>query len=212
MDVAAKAPAGVLAKLGFVSWIVYGGLAGADRWLSAGLAGLALTVVVVATQHRRRAVKLMDCTSLGYFTAETLIVFVSGTAFIQRYHLAFVWGVFAVVAWLTVIVGFPFTLQYTREQMPREVWDNPAFYQMNRRMTELWSVIFTLGMVLGGISMRYGHVLLLGMIIPMAAMGVGLVFSQLYPRRFADQFSPARHSAPRAASRHDKPAGTLRLT
>ena len=106
LGTAAKDWAGILAKLSFASWIVYGLLSANGRWLSAGLAGVAITGVIVATQYRRRAVKLMDCTSLGYFTAETLTVFVSGTAFIQRDHLALVWGVFAVVAWLTVIAGF----------------------------------------------------------------------------------------------------------
>jgi hypothetical protein len=212
IDAAARNSGGVATKLGYVAWIVYGLLARGDRWPSAGLAGVALMVVVVATEYRRRAIKVMDCTSLGYFAAETLIVLISGTAFIQRYHLALVWGVFAAVAWLTIIVGSPFTLQYTREQMPREIWGDPAFYQMNRRMTEVWAVIFTLGMVLGEITMRYGHRLLLGMIVPMAAMGVGVVFSRLYPRRYAARFSRVGRSTPGAPSQYDRPAGTIRLT
>jgi all-trans-retinol 13,14-reductase len=201
-----------VAMLVYAVWIVYGLFAAGDRWLSAGLAGAAIMVVVVATEYRRRAIKLMDCTSLGYFAAETLIVLTSGAAFIQRYHLALVWGVFAAVAWLSIMVGSPFTLQYTREQMPRETWDDPAFYQMNRRMTEVWAVIFTLGTVLGEIVVRYGHRLLLGMIVPMAAMGVGLIFSQRYPRRYVARFSRAGRAAPFAPSRCDQPAGTIRLT
>jgi hypothetical protein len=156
--------------------------------------------MVIAAQYRLRAVKLIDCTSFGYFAAETLTVLSGGAAFIQRYHLALAWGVFAVVAWLTVILCLPFTLQYTREQMPREVWDDPFFYQMNRTMTELWSVIFTLGAVLGDIATRYGHRLLLGVIVPMAAMGVGIIFSQLYPRRFARRFARVRQMTPDEAS------------
>jgi len=198
--------------LGYAVWIVYGLLAAGNRWLSAGLAGVALMVVVVVTEYRRRSIKLMDGTSLGYFAGETLIVLVSGTAFIQRYHLVLVWGVFAAVAWLTIIIGFPFTVQYTREKMPREMWDDPAFYQMNRRMTEVWAFIFTLGTVLGEIAMRYGHLLLLGMIVPMAAMGFGLVFSRLYPRRYAARFSRAGRTASCGPSRRDQPAGTVRLT
>ncbi len=205
IDAAARNSGGVATKLGYVVWIVYGLLARGDRWLSAGLAGVAIMVVVVANEYRRRAIKLMDCTSLGYFAAETLIVLTSGAAFIQRYHLALVWGVFAAVAWLTIMVGSPFTLQYTRERMPRELWDDPAFYQMNRRMTEVWAVIFTLGMVLGEITMRYGHRLLLGMIVPMAAMGVGVVFSRLYPRRYAARFARVEQSTPGAPSHSINP-------
>ncbi len=211
VDAAARNFGGVATKLGYVAWVVYGFFAAGDRWLNAGLAGVAIMVVVVAIEYRRRAIKLMDCTSLGYFAAETLIVLMSGTAFIQRYHFALVWGVFAAVAWLTIMVGSPFTLQYTRERMPRELWDDPAFYQMNRRMTEVWAVIFTLGMVLGEITMRYGHRLILGMIVPMAAMGIGVVFSRLYPRRYAARFSRVERSTPGAPSQYDQPASTIHL-
>jgi all-trans-retinol 13,14-reductase len=214
-DTAASATAqssgGVTAKLGFVAWVAYGILSGRGWWLSAGLVGTTLMLLIVATQLRHRAVKLMDCTSLGYFVGETLMVLASGHAFIQRYHLALVWGVFAAVAWFTVLAGCPFTAQYTREQMPCEVWDNPDFYRMNRRMTEVWSVIFTLGMVLGEISMLYGHTLLLGMIIPMAAMGLGFVFSLRYPRWFARRFAPAGTVEQRPNSQAE-PTGESSLT
>jgi hypothetical protein len=151
----------------------------------------------------------MDCTSLSYFAAETLTVLGGGAAIIQRYHLVLAWGVFAFVAWVTVIFGRPFTFQYTREQMPREIWDDPFFYQMNQTMTELWSIIFTLGTVLGEIGTRYGHRLLLGVIIPMAAMCVGIIFSQLYPRRFAHRFARVGHLTPAGPSTSHKVVGCM---
>lgn len=198
-------------KLGYLAWMVYGLLAGGDRWLSAGLAGAALMSVVVAAEYRHRASKLMDCTSLSYFAAEILIVLAGGTLFIRRYHLILVWGVFAAVAWLTLIAGAPFTLQYTREHMSSAARSEPAFYRMNRRLTVVWSLIFTIGAMLGAIVLKYGHALLLGVIVPMAAMGFGLVFSQLYPRRYAARFASAGQTvpgAPRATCEHD----TMRLT
>jgi hypothetical protein len=69
--------------------------------------------------------------------------------------------------------------------VPREAWDDPGFNQMNRHMTAVWVLIFALGAVLGEIAMRHGHLVLFGMIIPSAAMAFGLVFSQLYQRRYA---------------------------
>jgi F0F1-type ATP synthase assembly protein I len=207
-DALAREPSGALIKLGYMAWIVYGLLAGNDRWQSAGLAGVALMSVVVAAEYRRRAVKLMDCTSWSYFAAEALIVLVTGTAFIRHYHLVLVWGVFAVVAWLTLIVGAPFTLQYTREHMSSAARDDPAFYQMNRRLTVVWSLIFTLGAVLGAIVMKYGHTVPLGLIVPMAAMGCGMVFSRLYSRRYTARFASADQALPNALPRRDQPAST----
>lgn len=209
-EATARRPGGLMTKLGFVAWVVYGVLSSRGWWLSAGLAGTTLVLLIVVAQWRVRGVKLMDCTSLSYFVGEMLMILASGPAFVQRYHLALVWGVFAAVAWFTVFAKRPFTEQYTREQMPREVWDTPEFYRMNRRMTEVWSIIFTLGMVLGEISMQYGHTLLLGMIIPMAAMGFGFVFSQRYPRRFTRRLAPAGRAEQRAnLARTNPPMGRL---
>jgi hypothetical protein len=74
VSTAAKYSGGLLPKLGYVVWIVYGPLAESNRWLSAGLIGTVFMVAVVAAQYRQREIKLMDCTSLGYFVVETMTV------------------------------------------------------------------------------------------------------------------------------------------
>jgi hypothetical protein len=43
-------------------------------------------------------------------------------------------------------------------------------------------------MVLGAAVIRYGHTLLLGIVIPLAGMGFGLLLSNICPRRCAEQF------------------------
>ena len=43
----------------------------------------------------------------------------------------------------------PFTEQYAREGVPREVWCSPAFKQVNRLLTLTWGVVFALTAVSG---------------------------------------------------------------
>src|SRR5712664_4266430 len=38
---------------------------------------------------------------------------------------------------------FPFTIQYAREQAPREVWDNPLFMRLNVILTVAFGLMFT---------------------------------------------------------------------
>jgi all-trans-retinol 13,14-reductase len=106
----------------------------------------------------------------------------------QRFELPIVWGAFAIVAWITLLVGFPFTLQYAREQAPRDVWDSPGFYQMNVHLTLAWALVFTISTVLGALAMVVGYGLMLGVIIPIGGMAFAFIFSKRYPNRFIAQF------------------------
>jgi all-trans-retinol 13,14-reductase len=214
MGITTKAPGDVVRRLGFVAWIVYELLASNGYWTSAGLMGVALTVVVVATQYRGRAIKLMDCTSLSYFVVATILIVGGRAGDLQRNHQVVVWGLFAVVAWITLAVRAPFTLQYTRPNTSPAIWDNPDFLRMNRNMTAVWAAIFTLGSVLGEVVRKYGHPLLFGLIVPMAAMVLGVLFSLLYPRRYGARFvaAEAERNTPghRAAAEQPSAIGNAR--
>ncbi len=175
--------------LGFVSWLVYGYFARTGQWMNGALAGVAITAVILAMEYRRQSVKTMDCTSMAYFAAIALAVLARETTLIQHYHLPFAWGIFALVAWITILAGSPFTLEYAREQAPPEVWGQPLFYRMNLQMTAVWALIFMMGAVLGVLSLYVGYVFTLGFAVPMVGMGVGIAFSRFYPRRFARVFA-----------------------
>jgi hypothetical protein len=193
--------AGIWANLGFISWLVYGYFAESSQWIEAALAGLAISLFILAMQYRRQSVKTMDCTSTAYFAFIALTASAGATPLIQHYHLPFVWGVFAAVAWVTILLGSPFTIEYAREQAPREVWTHPLFRRMNFQMTAVWALIFTMGAMLGVLSLYIGHVFALGFFIPMTGMGVGIVFSRYYPRRFAPIFAAESDALSIAESR-----------
>lgn len=195
MGITTKNPGDARRKLGFVAWIVYELLVSNGYWTSAGLIGVALMVVVVASQYQGRAIKIMDCTSLSYFVAATILIVSDRAGYLQRNHQLVVWGLFAVVAWTTLAVGAPFTLQYTRPKTSPAMWDNPDFLRMNRNMTAVWAVIFTLGSVLGEVVRKYGHPLPFGLIVPMAAMAFGVLFSLLYPRCYGARFVVAEEES-----------------
>ena len=188
MDQAANQHAGAWAVVGGVMWLTYGSLSGAGHWLGAGVAGFAIATVIVAMQYRRNAVKIMDCTAIGYFALAITIVLIAGDQWIQHFRLPLPWSVFAIVAWVTVVIGAPFTLQYAREEAPREIWASPTFYRMNLHLTVAWALICTINAMLGAISMEVGQVLLLGLILPTAGMAFGFTFSKRYPNRFTADF------------------------
>jgi hypothetical protein len=184
-------------NLSILAWLIYGPLRGMGFWFAASLCGFAAMALIVMREYRRGTVKIMDLTSLGYFGTATIMAATPASGALQTYHLVIVWSVFAAVAWGTLIAGFPFTMQYAREQSPSEAWHTALFRRINVTMTLVWSSIFTLGAVLGAATLVIDHKVILGVVIPGAGMVAGFIFNNRYPKRFNDQF--AATSIPSAA-------------
>ena len=60
-------PFGAASNLGFVVWVVYWILYALGHWTAAAMAGLAVMLVIVASENRTANVKIIDLTSLGFF-------------------------------------------------------------------------------------------------------------------------------------------------
>ena len=179
---------GAASNLGFVVWVVYGILYAFGHWTAAALAGLAIMLAIVARETRTANVKIIDLTSLGFFVlALTMLLTVGGRAF-NHYHIILVWGVFAVVTWTTILIGFPFTLQLARESAPREVWSEPLFHRIHLWLTTVWGLIFTLDTALAIVALDGSYVRMLSVIVPGASMIAGLVFSRIYLARYRNRF------------------------
>jgi hypothetical protein len=118
---------GAASNLGLAVWVVYGVLYALGHWTAAVVAGLAIMLAIVAGEKRTANVKIIDLTSLGFFVLALIMLLTVGDQVFNRYHIILVWGVFAVVTWATILVGFPFTLQVARESARREVWRQPLF-------------------------------------------------------------------------------------
>lgn len=184
--------------LAIIAWAIYGSLYVAGLWFAGCTAGFAFMLLIIANEYRHGGLKIMDCTSLGYFALAATISATSAANTLDKYHVVVVWGVFAMVAWATLAAGFPFTIQYARERAPREVWNSPLFVRINRILTVMWAAIFTFGAIMGVMTIAVGHAFALGIAIPMSAMGVGYAFNNEYPKRFANRLDVAARAAPAA--------------
>lgn len=180
---------GTASKVGFLVWLVYGILYALGHWTAAAVAGLVIMLVIVASESRTTNVKIIDLTSLGFFVLALIMLLTVGGQVFDRYHIILVWGVFAVVTWVTILIGFPFTLQLARESAPREVWSEPLFYRVHLRLTTVWGLIFTFDTTLAVVARGGSYVRMLSVIIPGASMIFGLAFSRMYLTRYRSRFS-----------------------
>ncbi|MGH8014449.1 MAG: hypothetical protein ACREQ4_18320 [Candidatus Binataceae bacterium] len=187
--------ASVASNLGFVAWIVYGVLAMRGHNHQAPLAGLALTLIILAAELRLRAVKIVDCTSLAFFILALGTLRVFGPHTYGQARVVMAWGIFAVMAWATLLAGFPFTTQYAREQAPPELWTEPQFHSANVTLTVVWALIFTVSTGLAMIALEGRFVLMLELIIPGAGMVFGYAFSRYYPEHLRRRYQALGNAA-----------------
>ena len=179
---------GAASNLGFAVWVVYGILYALGHWTAAAVAGLAIMLAIVARESRTANVQIIDLTSLGFFVLALIMLSALGDQVFNRYHIILVWGVFAVVTWATILIGFPFTLQLARKSARREVWSEPLFHRVHLRLTTVWGVIFTLDTTLAVVALGGSDVRMLSAIIPGATMICGFVFSRIYLARYRSRF------------------------
>jgi hypothetical protein len=83
-----------------------------------------------------------------------------------------------------MLIGKPFTLQYAREQVGRDLWATPAFVRTNYVITAAWAVAFVV-MVIADLVLIYMPDLppRFGIIATVTAIVGAVKFTGWYPER-----------------------------
>jgi hypothetical protein len=108
------------------------------------LAGLAAAFVVslllgIRQWRRGESVKVLEVGSLALFGALVLYTLIAAPDWtVATVRLAVDGGLLAIVL-VSLAIGMPFTLQYARESVPKELWTSPIFMTTNQRITGVWA-------------------------------------------------------------------------
>lgn len=57
-------------------------------------------------------------------------------------------GALAVIAWISILIRKPFTVQYAKETVSSDKWKNPLFIKINYLLTTAWGILFSIGTAL----------------------------------------------------------------
>lgn len=76
------------------------------------------------------------------FAIVAFTVDASTAAWVARYARGIAASLLALIAFGSLLLT-PFTEQYARESVPREFWSSPRFQQINRQLTLMWALVFT---------------------------------------------------------------------
>ena len=138
-------------------------------------------LAIVAYEILTRRIKIIDCTSLGFFLLAIVELATVGEGSFIHYQTICGWGLFAVVAWVTMISVFHSGFSMLEREYRATCGTSLRFARVHFRLSVAWAIIFTLDTILAAIALGIGHRLLLVMIVPGASMVLGYLLTVLYP-------------------------------
>ncbi|MGW7332870.1 hypothetical protein ACWGIU_30585 [Streptomyces sp. NPDC054840] len=176
--------------VGMAPWIVFSLLVGPGRFeLSVGLA-LATAVALTATSHlvhRAGSWKLLELADVVFFASMAVVGALAseGTLrWLETYAGEVANIALAVIAFGSMAVRMPFTLQYAREQVDPSLWHTRGFLRTNYMITGAWGIAFLVAAAAGA----YGDLVLhnpgniwTGWIIQILAIVAAVKFTVWYP-------------------------------
>lgn len=156
-----------------------------EESVSAAL-GIAL-LVIFASWRLGSSIKLMEWFDVAFFVVMCIIGVVASAAVITWLEL---WAgelvnlALVVFALGSILIRRPFTLEYAREQVSEEFWDNPLFIRTNYVITWAWAAAFGVSAVAGAIGdavLKDAGNFWTGWIIQIGAIVFAISFTQFYP-------------------------------
>ncbi|MFJ1709847.1 hypothetical protein [Kitasatospora sp. NPDC088346] len=176
--------------LGMAPWIVFSVLVGPGRFEIAVGAALAITVLLVVAGRIRApgsSWKILEIADVVFFAALAVIgalVSEATLTWLETYageisNLALV-----LIAFGSMAVRMPFTLQYARERVPRAHWHSKEFVRTNYLLTGAWGLAFlvaALAGLYGDLVLHNANNLWTGWIIQIGAIILALRFTEWYP-------------------------------
>jgi len=158
---------------------------------------LAASYPTAASAMRGLSIKLPDCVTVTFFAIGSLSVFVGGSLllFFWKYCLVVLWGMFAGMAWSSIVLGAPFTLQYARETTPSEFWQHPIFLRTSLILSLAWASVFTLNLAITGAAVGPISPPWFAIVLPLLMIVGAIVFTARYVAAVTRRVAAAYPSA-----------------
>ena len=157
--------------ISFLPWIVFA-IASSFFGLKMGaLIGLILQIAFFIPIARKRTYTILEAYSLVFFVILVIGFLVLDEQNIEnltRWSPALSYGGLAVITWVTIAIGDPFTIQYAKRITPKEWWTSELFLSSNLSIASGWAAAFlgaTLVSIIGaliGFKFLFIHSLAIG--------------------------------------------------
>jgi hypothetical protein len=152
-----RAEGGMLAfaklLVSFAPWLAFLFIAHDSLWrVEVGLVVALVLSVIMGVLRLHRGIILW--VGLVFFSVTTVAVIVFDDTWTLKHLGVLANGALAAGAWLTVLIGKPFTLDYAKEHVDPSLWSDPRFVRSNTIITSLWAATFTINAGLAFVKME----------------------------------------------------------
>ena len=119
---------------------------------------------------------------LAFFAAATVLVVVFKNMWTVQYMGVLANGSLALGTWAGIVMGKPFTLDYSKDHTDPSLWNSPLFLRTNNIIASVWGSAFTLNALLAWLKMKQLFFSELTFELISYALLIGVaVFTQWYP-------------------------------
>jgi hypothetical protein len=171
----------LLAFAPFIGFAIVERLVGPVQGLVCG-ALIATALLLRDVLMARRSAKVLEVGTVLLFAGLVVYAVLAGASWsILGVRLRVDAGLLLIVL-VSVAIRRPFTLQYAREQTPREQWNRPEFIRANYAITSVWALAFAVIVAADLVLLTLPEVpMRVGIIVTIVALVGAIRFATWYP-------------------------------
>lgn len=169
-----KIPGMLYILVSFTPWVIYWVLCSFGDKLGIAIP-FAVSLLLLISQTKKRSLSLMDLTSAFYFAIATIGTFVFNLDFFVESSGFLGYLVLFLMAFSSLMIKQPFTLQVSKRDYPETYWKDKLFLAVNNAVTAVWASIFLINATLFLLAKPFAVILSNILIV------FGIVFSFIFP-------------------------------
>ena len=177
-----KIPGMIYIFVSFIPWIIYWILCGIGNTLGI-IISLAVSLLLIIPQIRKRDFNLMDVTSLLYFSIAATVTFIFNLNIFVEKSGFLGYSVLFLMALFSLIIKQPYTLQVSKKDYPEIYWKEKSFLTVNNIITGVWAAIYivnaTVFLLLSSFTVIFSNTLI----------ALGIAFSIVFPLKASAYFA-----------------------
>jgi hypothetical protein len=134
--------------VGFLPWILFGTLAG-HTLLTLNLATIvALVLTIIFNHHEIRHGFTFAWATLLFFLFSLIFVVLLNNAWVMGHMNLILDSYLVLISWGSLVMGRPFTADYAKEHVAKDLWDNAGFKQRNITVSMVWAILFLVNLLI----------------------------------------------------------------
>ncbi|PUA31322.1 MAG: all-trans-retinol 13,14-reductase [Candidatus Terraquivivens tikiterensis] len=166
----------------FIPWVVYWVMCGTGNRLGV-IIPLAISLILLAPQIRKRDFNMMDVTSVLYFSMATVATFILNLSMFVEKSGFLGYLALSLMALLSLAIKRPYTLQVAKRDYPEIYWREKSFLTINSIITAVWTTIFVASAIMFLTDMPFT------MILSNTLIAFGIALSAVFPLKAPAYFA-----------------------